>query len=167
MWVFLGLAAIVLIFIPESPRYYAVKGMEAQCKKTLMSINGSVPGYDVEHEYSIIAKEIEDGRRLADRANEASVWDCFRGTNLVSKLIGTFAHLQRRTFISLVPLTYQLWIGSPVIFSYTSSVPHIWSALDQLNSDGIDTFSSSRAWRSRSSLPLPSSEYTWNGSLEM
>jgi hypothetical protein len=83
MWAFIGLAAIVLIFIPESPRFYCARGNHEKGKKTLQWINGGVSGYDVDHEYLIIQKEIEDGRVMADRQKEVTLLDCFRGTNLV------------------------------------------------------------------------------------
>lgn len=83
MWAFIGLAAIVLVFIPESPRFHCARGNHIKGKKTLQWINGGVEGYDVDHEYMIIQKEIEDGRVLADRQKEITLLDCFRGTNLV------------------------------------------------------------------------------------
>lgn len=84
MWVFLGVAFIVLIFIPESPRYYAIKGKHDLARKAMEKIYGGVAGYDTEHEYAIILKEIEDGRILIKKQKDANLLDCFRGTNLVS-----------------------------------------------------------------------------------
>lgn len=89
MWAFIGLAAIVLCFIPESPRFYCARGDHVKGKKVLQWINGGVSGYDVDHEYMIIQKEIEDGRVMADRQKEVTLLDCFRGTNLVRGLLLT------------------------------------------------------------------------------
>ena len=86
MWFFVGLAVIVLLIIPETPRFLAQRGKHEKAKKVMKQIYGTVPNYDLEHEYSIILKEIEDGRVLADSGRELSVLDCFRGTNLVSKI---------------------------------------------------------------------------------
>lgn len=84
MWPFVGLAAIILLLIPETPRFYAQRGEHEKAKKVMKQIYGTVPDYDLEHEYSIILKEIEDGKVLADKEKGVSVLDCFRGTNLVS-----------------------------------------------------------------------------------
>lgn len=84
MWPFVGLAVIVLVLIPETPRFHAQRGNHNKAKEIMKKIYSTVPNYDVEHEYSIIMKEIEDGRILADNQKGVSVWDCFRGTNLVS-----------------------------------------------------------------------------------
>jgi SP family general alpha glucoside:H+ symporter-like MFS transporter len=83
-WVFVGLAIIVLLLIPETPRFYALKGDHEMAKQILLKVNSSVPNYDLEHEYAIILKEIEDGRILAAKQSGVTVLDCFRGTNLVS-----------------------------------------------------------------------------------
>ena len=82
-WAFIGMAIIMLVFIPESPRFLAAKGRHDKAKKILKHMNGNVEGYDLEHEYNIILKELEDGKILSDKQKEVNVLDCFRGTNLV------------------------------------------------------------------------------------
>lgn len=84
MWVFLGIAFIVLFFVPESPRFYAIRGKHEIAKKKMYTIFGGIEGYDVEYEYQIILKEIEDGKALTKKQSDANLLDCFRGTNLVS-----------------------------------------------------------------------------------
>lgn len=84
MWFFVGAAVIVLLLIPETPRFYAQRGNHEKAKKVMKQIYGNVPNYDLEHEYSIILKEIEDGKVLANNQKGVTVMDCFRGTNLVS-----------------------------------------------------------------------------------
>lgn len=80
-----SLAVIVWFIIPESPRWHAERGDVEKSKKILTYINGKVEGYDVEHEYAVIAQEIEQGRRLSGNKN-ISILSVFRGTNLVSTL---------------------------------------------------------------------------------
>ncbi|RSH84102.1 hypothetical protein EHS25_005347 [Saitozyma podzolica] len=107
-WVFIGIALIIWVFLPESPRWYCQKGKHEQAKKILQRVNGGVEGYDLETEYAILVQEVEDGHRLAVRSSGTSFFDLFRGTNL------------RRTLISFGPFGWQQWIGVPVIFGYTS-----------------------------------------------
>ncbi|KAL1907773.1 hypothetical protein Sste5344_006400 [Sporothrix stenoceras] len=107
-WPFVGLALICLLLIPETPRFYAQRGKHEQAKKVMARIYAGVPDYDLEHEYAIVLKEIEDGKVLLNKQRKVSVLDCFRGTNL------------RRTIVSLVPYNNQLWDGAPAIFVYTS-----------------------------------------------
>lgn len=83
-WVFIGLALIILPIIPETPRFYAQRGKHEKARKVLKKIYGSVPNYDLEHEYGIILKEIEDGKLIAKNQEAVTLLDCFRGTNLVS-----------------------------------------------------------------------------------
>ncbi|CAK7243333.1 MAG: hypothetical protein STHCBS139747_004851 [Sporothrix thermara] len=107
-WIFVGLALICLVLIPETPRFYAQRGKHEKAKKVMAQIYKGVPDWDLEHEYAIVLKEIEDGKLLLDKQRGVSVLDCFRGTNL------------RRTIVSLVPYNNQLWDGAPAIFVYTA-----------------------------------------------
>ena len=83
-WVFIGLAIICLVSIPETPRWYASKGEHDKARKVMKKIYGGVVGYDLDHEYAIVQKEIDDGKILANSQQGVSVLDCFRGSNLVS-----------------------------------------------------------------------------------
>lgn len=87
MWVFIGLAFLVLAFLPESPRFYALRGNHEKAKRTLLRINGNINGYDVDREYGVLLKELQDGRDLLDKQKAANLFDCFRGTNLVSLVL--------------------------------------------------------------------------------
>jgi hypothetical protein len=53
-------------------------------------------------------QEVEEGKRLAAEGKSISITTLFRGTNL------------RRTLISFGPFAWQTWLGSPIIFGYTS-----------------------------------------------
>ncbi|ORY89818.1 and other transporter-domain-containing protein [Leucosporidium creatinivorum] len=105
---FAGMVMILLLVIPESPRYYARRGNDEAAKKVLQRINGGVEGYNVELEYATLKQEVEDGKQLAVLAKGISFIDLFRGTNL------------RRTWISFAPFAWQQLIGIPVVFGYTS-----------------------------------------------
>ncbi|OAA66499.1 Sugar/inositol transporter [Niveomyces insectorum RCEF 264] len=107
-WPFVGLALLCLLLIPETPRFYAQRGNHERAKKVMKQVYSGVPDYDIEHEYAIILKEIEDGKVLINSQKDVSLLDCFRGTNL------------RRTIVSLVPYNNQIWDGAPVIFIYTA-----------------------------------------------
>lgn len=71
--------------IPESPRFYSRKGNHEKAKKVLMQLNGKVEGYDVELEYAVLLKEVEDGAALGDKAKSVSILDLFRKGNLVGQ----------------------------------------------------------------------------------
>jgi hypothetical protein len=78
-----SLATLGLFFIPESPRWYVARGKIDQAKKALGRLNGKVKDYNIEHELAIITKEVEDGQKMTNNAKTYSVWEVFKGTNLV------------------------------------------------------------------------------------
>ncbi len=82
-WTFVGLAIFCLLLIPETPRFYAQKGKHDQAKLIMKKIYKGIPNFDLDHEYSIVLKEIEDGKLLLDKQKDVTILDCFRGTNLV------------------------------------------------------------------------------------
>lgn len=106
--VFLALYVPVAIFAPESPWYYANKYDHDGAKRMLLKINGNVPGYDAEHEYAVIAAEVEHNAALAAKSAAVSWSETFKGIN------------GRRTWVSFLPLTTQQLVGSPFVFSYLS-----------------------------------------------
>ncbi|KAL1870914.1 hypothetical protein VTK73DRAFT_2369 [Phialemonium thermophilum] len=104
--VFLGIFLPFALLAPESPWYHANRFDHENAKKMLRKINGRVPGYDVDHEYAVMAAEVEHNARIA-RASAALSWcEVVRGTNL------------RRTWISVLPLTTQQWSGLPLVLNY-------------------------------------------------
>ncbi|CAK7217233.1 hypothetical protein SCUCBS95973_003076 [Sporothrix curviconia] len=93
-WGFLGLMLPIFLWLPETPAYFAERDQDDRGKKALQRVNGAVPGYDVEAEYTIIKNTILEERRLrleygldsstnslADTAR--SYIACFRGTDLL------------------------------------------------------------------------------------
>jgi SP family general alpha glucoside:H+ symporter-like MFS transporter len=107
-WVFSGIAIACIFIVPETPRWYASRDDHDGAKRQLRILYGKVEGYDIEQEYAIIRKEIEDGRVLEALQSKSTYLSLFTGTNL------------RRTLISTIPFSWQLWLGVPVIFGYTS-----------------------------------------------
>ena len=117
---FTGAALVVWFVVPESPRWLCEKGNHEKARKILTSINGGVQGYDVDREYSIIQREVDDGRRLNTANKQVNIWSCFRGTSLVSVTLVMCAEFKRRTLISFIPFAWQQWGGNAVINTYTT-----------------------------------------------
>ncbi|CAK7231026.1 hypothetical protein SBRCBS47491_007792 [Sporothrix bragantina] len=91
-WGFLGIMLPIFIWLPETPAYYAERDQDERGKKALKRVNGGVPGYDVDAEYTIIKNTILEERRVRqefglDSNNLADTVRtyiaCFRGTNLL------------------------------------------------------------------------------------
>lgn len=76
---------MVWCILPESPRWYAERGRHELAKKSLRRINGTVAGYDLEHEYAVILQEIEEGKKLSDNTKSVNLFSVFRGTNFVGR----------------------------------------------------------------------------------
>lgn len=74
----------ILLYIPESPRFYARKGKHEQAMAVLRRLNGNVEGYNVELEYAVLSKEVEDGKALATMSSKLSFFEIFKGINLVN-----------------------------------------------------------------------------------
>lgn len=86
------------------------KGKHEAAAKALKRLNGGIPGYDIEHELSVMKLDLEgassDGTQGSK--NKTSYLELFKGTNL------------RRTLISFSVLGWQQTIGIPVVFGYTA-----------------------------------------------
>ena len=88
---------------PDADRpvaYFASRGEHDKAKKTLLRVNGKVPGYDVEREYAVVINTIEEERRLRSqddfdatsfKSMMISYTHCFKGINLV----GVFARISQ------------------------------------------------------------------------
>ncbi|OCF31720.1 hypothetical protein I316_06527 [Kwoniella heveanensis BCC8398] len=107
-FVFLGLWIITMIFLPETPWYYARKEDETRAKKVLARIYKGVEGYDIDREYNAMLLEIQEEKSKSQSNSEVALKDIFMGP-----------HLQR-SFASVFALVMQNWSGSPVIFNYTT-----------------------------------------------
>ncbi|KAH3904725.1 hypothetical protein HBI56_213670 [Parastagonospora nodorum] len=106
-FVFTGLWLIPLLLLPESPAWYCNKGRHDEGKKALRRLVGNVEGYDVDHEYSVLAYETKRSKELAEAAG-SSGWAALRTkTNL------------KRCIVATLPFTFQNVCGVPLMFGYT------------------------------------------------
>ncbi|WOO81685.1 MFS transporter fmqE [Vanrija pseudolonga] len=107
-WVLVGLFLVCLPFIVESPWYYARKGLEDQAKAALKKLNGSVDGYNVEHEYLVMATELEHEQAQRRNIAASTYREIFMGTNF------------KRTMASFFGVIMLQWSGASVVFSYAT-----------------------------------------------
>ncbi|OQU98578.1 hypothetical protein CLAIMM_04341 isoform 1 [Cladophialophora immunda] len=101
---FMGIAAAVLPFMPESPWYLVSHGKDKKAMKALKRI-----GYSTDADAQLKMAEIK--RVLAKTKEEtsgATYMECFRRSNL------------RRTIIAAMPLTIQTFSGVAFVGSYTT-----------------------------------------------
>lgn len=106
MWVLHGLFLIAIVFIPESPWFYVRHGEREKAKRILQKLYSGIQGYDVEREYDVMAREVEEERARA--AVKTEYVEVFRGTNLKRLLATVFA-------LNMLPFA-----GISVIFTYTT-----------------------------------------------
>lgn len=107
-FVFTGLWLFCLLWLPESPAWYAAKGRDADGKKALRRLVGNVPGYDFDHEFAVIRYDFEQSK--ANRSESQSDWGAIfkNKTNL------------KRAFVSAIPFTFQNLCGVPLFFGFTT-----------------------------------------------
>lgn len=116
-WAFLGVMLPIFIWLPETAQYYAERNQDDRGIKTLRRINGTVPGYDVEMEYSIIKNGIIEQRKRKNELGEDNLtWrqlmrsyvDCFTGVNA------------KRTLGAALPVCAQQLTGLSFLKTYAS-----------------------------------------------
>lgn len=84
--------------------WYCTKGRHEEGKKALRRLIGKVEGFDVDHEYSVLAYETKKSKALADAAG-SSGWKALRTkTNL------------KRCIVATLPFTFQNVCGVPLMF---------------------------------------------------
>ncbi|KAH7073250.1 general substrate transporter [Paraphoma chrysanthemicola] len=106
-FVFTGLWLIPLLLLPESPAWYCNKGRHDEGKQALRKLVGKVEGYDVEHEYSVLAYETKKSKDLAEAAGSTGWKAVMTKTNL------------KRCVVATLPFTFQNVCGVPLMFGYT------------------------------------------------
>jgi MFS family permease len=112
-FVFAAPFIVALVFVPESQWWYARKGKEAQAKNAMRRLYGNVESYDVEVEYAMMMKTINDERAtLAIATGGQPEWklylDCFKKDTI------------RRTFVALIPISTQAFSGVMLFYGYTT-----------------------------------------------
>ncbi|KXJ89300.1 general substrate transporter [Microdochium bolleyi] len=107
-FVFTGLWFLCMLWLPESPAWYASKGRDEDGKKALRRLIGKVEGYDFDHEYAVIRYDYEQSK--AKRGAEQSDWSAiFKNKNNL-----------KRAFVSAIPFSMQNIVGVPLIFGYST-----------------------------------------------
>ncbi|OWZ61036.1 hypothetical protein AYX15_06740 [Cryptococcus neoformans] len=116
-WGFLGIMLPIFLWLPETPSYYAARGLHDQGKAVLRRVNGNVKGYNVEAEYEVIKNIIiEEQERLELLGIKDQSWrsilrsyvECFRGSNL------------KRTIAASLPASCQQLTGLAFLSGYAS-----------------------------------------------
>ncbi|KAM5341255.1 hypothetical protein ACJ41O_015364 [Fusarium nematophilum] len=108
-FVFTGLWLIPMLYLPETPAWYASKGRHDEGKKALRRLTGDVKDFDIEHEYAVVKFEMEESRALAKGSN-TSDW----------KALFTSKTNMKRAVTSTLPFTFQNIVGVPLMFGYTT-----------------------------------------------
>jgi sugar transport protein len=116
-WGFLGVMLPILLWIPETPAYFAARDQHEKGKAKLRRVNGKVEGYDIEAEYAIISNTIlEERREQASRGADHqgikqilySYVQCFQRQNA------------RRTLGAALPVCAQQLTGLAFLNGYAS-----------------------------------------------
>ncbi|KAL2752048.1 hypothetical protein ACRALDRAFT_1083634 [Sodiomyces alcalophilus JCM 7366] len=106
-FVFFGLWLVPMLYLPESPAWYAAKGRDEDAKESLRRLVGRVDGYDLDHEYAVVKFEVDESARLA--RTRGSEWRALAApVNL------------KRIVVATLPFTFQNFVGVPLIFGYTT-----------------------------------------------
>ncbi|KAJ4256805.1 hypothetical protein NW762_008901 [Fusarium torreyae] len=107
-FIFAGLWSIPMIYLPESPVWYAIKNRPEDAKRSLRRLIGNVEGYDFDHEYEVIKYEAEESSRIQHGHGKNEWRAFFTPVNL------------KRTVIATLPFTMQNFVGSPLFFNYST-----------------------------------------------
>ncbi|KAJ4024661.1 hypothetical protein NW752_003221 [Fusarium irregulare] len=107
-FVFTGLWLFPMLYLPETPSWYASKGRHDEGKKALRRLVGNVKDYDVDREYSVLQYEMEESSSTA------------KGENSDWKALFTSRINMKRAVISTLPFTFQNVVGVPLMFGYTT-----------------------------------------------
>ncbi|KAI5457520.1 hypothetical protein BGZ63DRAFT_364860 [Mariannaea sp. PMI_226] len=107
-FVFTGILAILIWFVPESHLYYARKGDHEKAKRSMLRLYGTAPDYDVEYEYRVIQHGIQAEREFNQISKESSFLEIFQGLNW------------RRTLAGCMGICSQWTAGAPIVFGYST-----------------------------------------------
>lgn len=106
-YLFTGVLAIAIWFVPESHIYYARKGDHEKAKRSMLKLYGYAPNYDLEYEYRVVRHGIEAEQELNGRGT-SRFFEIFQGLNW------------RRTLAGCVGICSQWAAGAPIVFSYST-----------------------------------------------
>ncbi|EEU37366.1 uncharacterized protein NECHADRAFT_86296 [Fusarium vanettenii 77-13-4] len=107
-FVFCGLWLIPMLYLPESPVWYAMHDRPEDAKKSLRRLIGNVEGYDFDHEYAVIKYETDKSVEL-QKSHADNQWRAF------------FTWLNiKRAIIATLPFTFQNFVGAPLFFNYAT-----------------------------------------------
>lgn len=107
-FIFTGVIIILVWLVPESHVHWARKGNHEKAKKSMLSLYGNVPGYDVEHEYMSVRHGIDAELELAKQSKNSSFFEIFSKNNW------------RRTLAGCVGICSQWTAGGPIVFAYST-----------------------------------------------
>lgn len=99
-WIFFG-----LIWLPESPWYYARRGKREKALHSLNRIYKGVPSFDAGHELAVIEHELEQEQELSAVGGWKAL---FKGPDRI------------RTLGAALAISTQILCGTIVIFTYTA-----------------------------------------------
>lgn len=106
-YLFTGVLAILIWFVPESHIYYARKGDHEKAKRSMLKLYGYAPGYDLEYEYRVVQHGILAEQEL-NQHGKSKFFEIFQGLNW------------RRTLAGCVGICSQWAAGAPIVFSYST-----------------------------------------------
>lgn len=107
-WAQIGLMLIIYLVIPESPAWAASRGKAEKAKKSLQWLHREVPGYDVEHQYRLLAMAVEHEKELAAASRNEHWYAIFKGVD------------GKRTITALWTLMTQQFIGLKLFSTFAS-----------------------------------------------
>lgn len=88
--------------------WYAAKGRHEKGKVALRRLIGNVEGYEIDREYRVLLKEVEESRRQTEAQAKTSWAAMLKRPNL------------RRTIISALPLVFQSFSGIALVFGFST-----------------------------------------------
>ena len=106
-YLFTGLLAVIIWFVPESPIYYARKANHVKAKQSMLKLYGTAPDYDLEYEYRVIQHGIMAEQELTQHSG-SKFFEIFHGLNW------------RRTLAGCVGICSQWSAGAPIVFAYST-----------------------------------------------
>ncbi|CAI6089379.1 hypothetical protein V2G26_011391 [Clonostachys chloroleuca] len=98
-WAHVAIMLIIFFILPESPVWYATRGLEEKSKRILTMLHRNIEGYDVDHQYNLVIMMLEHERAVAITQDREQWWSIFRGTDGL------------RTVIAFLPGLTQQFIG--------------------------------------------------------